>query len=447
MIKKFLTLMMLCFLCLVIDLQCYASNEDVEKSILTKEYKNKYIENNKIDVYSFKKENKNLDKALKKLKKTKKVAVKEKGEIGIGSYWTKTSKETDVYYVGKMKDGKPNGKGILYKRIPNIRIGLSSSLDDLFYVKMYEGDFKKGKVEGYGREYVLPEEELKVDGKNTGILPLMFYEEITDDVETNLIKTANPISYEGYFKNNKYSGKGNRYEYMIFDVYEYLQNVQDEIDDTIEESAKDLYTRREEGIDYNEYILENSSNEILKEEVLADLSSTEIRLAINEIYARHGRIFNDDELQDYFNSKTWYFAEVLPEEFDENCLNEIEKENLKILSEYQDKIKVREEVQDDDKEQESELSASNQINVYKGKFKSGKENGECTIYYQGKLLYKGTLKKGQIEGKGTLYYPGTEQIKYEGKWKDGQYHGKGTMYNENGVQIYKGEWEKGDYKD
>ena len=38
-------------------------------------------------------------------------------------------------------------------------------------------------------------------------------------------------------------------------------------------------------------------------------------IARNEIYARHGRKFNDSELQAYFNSKSWYKGTVNPEDF------------------------------------------------------------------------------------------------------------------------------------
>lgn len=135
----------------------------------------------------------------------------EKGKIGVGSYWVKTNKETDVYYVGKVKDNKPNGQGCLYKKISAIDLGLfddvEKALSESYYVKMYEGNFKKGKLDGFGRKYILPTEEFEVDGNKTEIVPLILYKEISDDVELNLNETANPLCYEGFFKGNKYSGK------------------------------------------------------------------------------------------------------------------------------------------------------------------------------------------------------------------------------------------------
>ena len=56
----------------------------------------------------------------------------------------------------------------------------------------------------------------------------------------------------------------------------------------------------------SEYILPFSSTRALTDEDLWGLSKTDLRLARNEIYARHGRQFNDSVLQVYFDSKSWY---------------------------------------------------------------------------------------------------------------------------------------------
>lgn len=50
---------------------------------------------------------------------------------------------------------------------------------------------------------------------------------------------------------------------------------------------------------------------------------------INEIYARHGYIFQTPEVAALFAEKTWY---VQDESFDESCLSEIERYNIDFLS-------------------------------------------------------------------------------------------------------------------
>lgn len=57
-----------------------------------------------------------------------------------------------------------------------------------------------------------------------------------------------------------------------------------------------------------------------------------IHLAKNEIYARHGYIFKNEDLNNYFMGCIWYQPVCNSEEFDDSVFNDYEKENLKILS-------------------------------------------------------------------------------------------------------------------
>lgn len=58
-----------------------------------------------------------------------------------------------------------------------------------------------------------------------------------------------------------------------------------------------------------------------------------IHLAKNEIYARHGYIFKDENLNNYFKGQLWYIPLMSAEEFDDSIFNEYERENLKLLTE------------------------------------------------------------------------------------------------------------------
>lgn len=57
-----------------------------------------------------------------------------------------------------------------------------------------------------------------------------------------------------------------------------------------------------------------------------------IHLAKNEIYARHGYIFNNEDLYNYFMGCIWYSPTCDSTDFDDNIFNEYEKANLEILS-------------------------------------------------------------------------------------------------------------------
>lgn len=84
-----------------------------------------------------------------------------------------------------------------------------------------------------------------------------------------------------------------------------------------------------------DYILPESSTKYLTSADLAGLSKEELRLARNEIYARHGRHFQTEDLARYFGSKSWYHGYLSQDEFDEGVLNDIEKKNLILIKEVE----------------------------------------------------------------------------------------------------------------
>ena len=79
----------------------------------------------------------------------------------------------------------------------------------------------------------------------------------------------------------------------------------------------------------------NSSRKKLTRADLKGFSKKKLKLARNEIYARHGRLFTDEFLQDYFNSKDWYEGYIESEDFDESVLNEYEISNRDLIVEYE----------------------------------------------------------------------------------------------------------------
>lgn len=87
------------------------------------------------------------------------------------------------------------------------------------------------------------------------------------------------------------------------------------------------------------FIFPDSDAAYITDYELSGLSQDELRYAVNEIYARHHRKFKDSQLQAYFDSKPWYTGTVEPDDFDENTLNVYEKENVKVIRAYIEKIK------------------------------------------------------------------------------------------------------------
>lgn len=83
-----------------------------------------------------------------------------------------------------------------------------------------------------------------------------------------------------------------------------------------------------------DYILPDSSTRLYSASELQPYSQYELMLARNEIYARHGRGFNDQEIRQYFQSKSWYQQRYTAEEFDSlpnSPLTSIEQQNIKTI--------------------------------------------------------------------------------------------------------------------
>ncbi|MCR4610608.1 MAG: YARHG domain-containing protein [Lachnospiraceae bacterium] len=88
----------------------------------------------------------------------------------------------------------------------------------------------------------------------------------------------------------------------------------------------------------SEYILPDSDKRLVTKEELQKLNPELLRLACNELYARHGRKFNDSSIQEHFNKCSWYRGTVEPDAFDENVFSEVEKQNKDLIVAYEKEI-------------------------------------------------------------------------------------------------------------
>ena len=89
----------------------------------------------------------------------------------------------------------------------------------------------------------------------------------------------------------------------------------------------------------SEYVIPDSDSRYLSRSELASLGSAELRVARNEIFARHGRKFNDAALQSYFDNCSWYNGTVDPDKFNEAVFNEYEKANVSLLQSVENERK------------------------------------------------------------------------------------------------------------
>lgn len=120
------------------------------------------------------------------------------------------------------------------------------------------------------------------------------------------------------------------------------QNVYEEDTyETEEDNSSEVQEYEEEIEEYNEqeeYIFPDSDTKKLTVTELRKLGKKRLRIARNEIYARHGRKFLSQDLQEYFNSYSWYCAEYDPDEFKESWLSKKEKYNIKLILRYEKKM-------------------------------------------------------------------------------------------------------------
>ena len=84
-----------------------------------------------------------------------------------------------------------------------------------------------------------------------------------------------------------------------------------------------------------DYILAGSDSRYISKEELDTLTKQELVFARNEIYARHGRKFNDPELREYFMQFDWYTPTVEPEDFNDSMLNKYEVSNIDLIVAYE----------------------------------------------------------------------------------------------------------------
>ncbi len=139
---------------------------------------------------------------------------------------------------------------------------------------------------------------------------------------------------------------GTAFGYGYLAKYVIDQNAPDgEITDPIDGSAtynvfSDSISPDEDVERHDDDVLPDSNALNYSKEELENLSDYELYLARNEIFARYGREFDNDDLKEYFNSKEWYEPIYEPSEFEamyegDEPLNDCEIANIRLISEIE----------------------------------------------------------------------------------------------------------------
>lgn len=91
-------------------------------------------------------------------------------------------------------------------------------------------------------------------------------------------------------------------------------------------------------IDSASYVFPDSDKRLLSDSEIGSASIWQLRRGTNEVYARHGRKFNNKGQAAYFAQKTWYNGTIEADSFQENTLNEYEKQNVKAMQNRLDSL-------------------------------------------------------------------------------------------------------------
>lgn len=106
--------------------------------------------------------------------------------------------------------------------------------------------------------------------------------------------------------------------------------------ESTEQAGRETEEETEQETGSGGYILPDSAGRVYTRSEIEALSDTELLYALNEIYARHGRIFKDDQIREYFESQSWYEGTVSGDTFDpvqDQIFNAYEKENRDLIVE------------------------------------------------------------------------------------------------------------------
>ena len=205
------------------------------------------------------------------------IAGGEYGEIGPEVDWKKVDNKTQskVYIKQNMKE------------IPNIKDVFNDNVD---YMKL----IKEKMIVMLANEWR--------------------YREYTENQRMELVEEA---MYRLDEKGIRVKISNDEYE-NPYNVYEYL----------IEFSEFDNALLKIPNL--NSYIISQSNTRKIEKSEIQNLSLDELNKAYNEIFARYGHSFNNKELKEYFENQSWYYP-VEGKTVSLEELNEIEKENLRII--------------------------------------------------------------------------------------------------------------------
>jgi hypothetical protein len=179
-----------------------------------------------------------------------------------------------------------------------------------------------------------------------GKISVLDSEKNIENYKIEMIKKFFVYEIEGHIENmyvdEGKTGKGYR-EYNLVRENDLVEEIL--VVDTIREKTTkekiEIKPTRVEREGYfattNDIFKINPSKELIKKEVVENLSKADLYILNKLIYAKHGKIFNEKKLREYFLNHSWYLPVSNNVDSD---LTEIEKKNIDLLQRYEQNAKV-----------------------------------------------------------------------------------------------------------
>lgn len=200
----------------------------------------------------------------------------------------------------------------------------------------------KGKygITQQGNSYIFYQQSSKALGYNGTLFTIEKYTDMSyqDLPNYRLLGTGGGAAYVlilptdvQYAENNEAAQK--EYTAMASEIDQIAAGIQILVtgDGPKQTEAIEIQGQTETQADDSEYILPESSERALTDADVQGMSYDDLQMAINEIYARHGRIFGTESVQNYFEGKSWYKGTTDADHFSDSVFSSVENQNIQFL--------------------------------------------------------------------------------------------------------------------
>ena len=164
----------------------------------------------------------------------------------------------------------------------------------------------------------------EIDKQLENISELNTQERISFYLETNIEKNEKTYGNDKIAENDDHDTT-----LKSEDVSEQIQDDWERTGDTEQDDYEDRDIEDNYSKVNSQYILPDIDRRYYDKSEIEELSVYELRIARNEIYARHGRRFKSEDLQEYFSSKNWYDPRT--DEINDSELNKFEIANRDLI--------------------------------------------------------------------------------------------------------------------